>query len=134
MSANGTWFVLCERARALPLEQLAEQIRGRRGVTTVDVGAVVTVQLHDARTGRDANITVGLSTEPHVVLESAEIAERHAADRPDRDQIAAADARYELHWELRVTDEVYNTLAVIAGELEKACGAVIFDVTNGSFV
>jgi hypothetical protein len=133
----GTWFVLCERARTIPLTDLAQRVTHLRDVTDVTIGSIddsLQVTVRDSVTGRSAWIAVGLSTEPHVVLESAEIAEFHANDRSDRAAIAAADARYEIVWDLKYSYEVYNTLAGIAEKLEKATAGVIFHPAEARFI
>lgn len=129
MSNTGTWFVLCDAARAIPPGTLAERFASLKHATVLDRGGSLTITVHDSLTGRDAQIDVGFSSEPHVAIEAREIAERHG-----RPELSALHARYELVWDLRMTDEVYNTLAVIAEKLETACGGVIYDVTEGRFV
>jgi len=125
----GTWFVMCAREHALPIAKLKAQLASLRDAEVKRDGDALEITVHDRLTKRDAEITVGLSTESHVRIEAAEIAERK-----DRPEVAALDARYELLYDLRVSDPVYNTLCVVAGKLEKKCHGVIYDATAGRFV
>ncbi len=129
MTRTGTWFVMCERARAVPVRTIEPRIAKLRDVKVRDAGETLWLDVHDRLTGHDAEISVTLSTEDHVPIEAAEFAER--VRRPE---LAAFDARYELLWDIRLSDEVYNVLAVTAETLQKACDGVIYDVTNGRIV
>jgi hypothetical protein len=129
MSSTGTWFVMCAREHALPIAKVEALLGNLSHADMKRDGDALAVTVHDPMTKRDAGISVGLSTRKHVPIEAAEIAERE-----DRPEVAALDARYELLWDLRLSDEVFNTLCVIAGKLEKACHGVIYNVTNGMFV
>jgi hypothetical protein len=129
----GTWLVLCSAERTISLADLAERLHGRKGLARVELDGALVATVRDALSGRDVQVTVGLSTESHVPLEAAELAGRHP-DASVHDRLAALDARYELLWDLRDSDEVYNTLAVIAGILETTCDGVIYDATTDCFV
>lgn len=129
MPSAGTWFVMCDRKRASSIEELAAVLANLKHADVKRTGDELHITVHDPLTEHDADIAVGLAMESHVRVEAGEIAERRK-----RPEVAALDARYELVWDLRMSDEVYNTLCVIAERLEKACGGVIYDATNGRFV
>jgi hypothetical protein len=129
MSSTGTWFVLVDPSRALSLAQLAARIADLPDTTLRSYDDALVLDVHDDLTGNDADLTVGYSRAPHVVIEAAELADDH--ERPD---LARLEARYELLYDLRASDEVYNTLVRVAGALESACGGVIVDATSGRLV
>jgi len=119
----GTWFALCAADRRIGIEELAEQVGKLKGRTVRVEGGQLYVEV------AGAEIIVSVQAGADVLAEAAEIAERH-----DRSEVATHGARYELTWELDDSDAVYNTLVSISSRLEKHCGAVIFDATNGRFV
>lgn len=90
----GTWFVLCDRARAIALDHLAWQIAPLRNAVVECSDETLRVSVCDRHAGHDAEIRVGLSIEPHVVNESTEIAEFHgrtaATGRRSRPPMRAA--------------------------------------------
>ena len=124
---DGVWFVSCERRRAISLAELETRIAHLREVQVSTEPDQLVLEVRDSRSGTIASIVVGLSGDPHVAVEAAEIAER--LHRPD---LQALDARYELVFDLRLADEVYNTLVHVASALEEACGAVVYDANEGS--
>lgn len=77
---------------------------------------------------------VGLTTEPVVALEAAELAEEYAADRPDRDRIATYDARYVITWRLEESEHVFDTYYTIAYRLAGAVSGITFDTLERTFV
>ena len=117
----GTWFVLCDRARAIPVAELATQLADLYRATVRLDGDALAITAHDELTGRDADVTVGLSTAPHVKIESAEIG-------------VGADARYELVFDLRATDELLNTLLAVAHRIAKLTDGVVYDVDGAARV
>ncbi|HLU68851.1 MAG TPA: hypothetical protein VKZ63_21365 [Kofleriaceae bacterium] len=132
---TGTWLVLCRRERLISLDDLAARLQG---VKNIRVGSpdqdVLVVTALDRSTGASVDINVWINAEPHVALESAEIAEDFGEGRPDADVIAQADARYELLWDLALSYAAYNALCVISEVLATACGGVVFDATDGRIV
>ena len=136
----GIWFAYCARERLMSLDELARCLASERNLLLrLDQENLLLVTVHDSLTGNDADITVSIDTGPHVALEAAELAAGDltvdpGVPPPDREALCRADARYELTWELQFSDETYNPMMVIAGELIQACGAIIYDITNRRFV
>jgi hypothetical protein len=109
----------------------------------LDQPNLVLVTVHDSLTGNDADITVCIDTGPHVAIEAAELASGldlgeikidPGVPIPDKEVLRQSDARYEMTWDLRFSDETYNTMMIIVSDLTKACGAVTYDLTNQRFV
>jgi hypothetical protein len=141
---SGTWLAYCARRRALPLDDLGDRLSAATGnAARLDRPDLLIVPVHDSLTGNDAEVTVSLDTGPHVVVEAAELADDLAAGRhridpavpvPDAADLRSADARYELTWDVRFADEVYNTLMVLAELVIGECDATVYDATDGRFV
>lgn len=142
---HGTWLACCDRRRLMPLDELARRLASDRELTPrlEPGGDVLVVTVHDRLTGNVADVDVSIDTGAHVAREAAELAESLASGRitvddgvpvPDAASLARVDARYELTWELRWSDETYNTMMEIVGILMKECAAIVFDSTNGRFV
>lgn len=129
----GVWFVLCDRRRALAMADVRPRLVRIPCVAVAPAGGDAVVTVLPPQSSRPADITVGLSTAPHVVLESAEIA-RSAAERPDRAAIAAADARYELVWDPHDTEDVFEIVCEIANILASATGGAVYDTAADRFV
>ncbi|WP_437532781.1 hypothetical protein WME79_05340 [Sorangium sp. So ce726] len=128
---TGSWFVLCRRERLVSFVDVAPRLAklrdARVAVLEPDYMEIV---VDDSLTGNTATIEVFVSDEDHVKIESEETAENFA-DRPDRDAIAAADARYMLTWDLQYGDETYNTMCIVAEVLAKASDGIVYDTTGG---
>lgn len=133
MSA-ASWFVMCPAARAVPLDEIADSMRLPKRTTRTLDGDVIRFVTDDPEDGAKVEVTVGLSTAPHVPDEAAQIVAAFGDDLPDRDRVARYDARYELLWDARRSAAVFHVVASIAGSLQRACGGVIFDSTDGTFV
>ncbi|MBX3154850.1 MAG: hypothetical protein KF773_02535 [Deltaproteobacteria bacterium] len=132
---SGVWLAMFHRERLPSLDDVAREFRTLKNIDVVKTDQQTLVAtVHDALTGNAADITVGLNLESHVVLESDEFASEHAGERPDRDDIARMDARFELVWDLEYSDETYNPLLFMAEILHKMCGAVTFDTLTGQFI
>ena len=133
MGSSGTWLAMCDTERMLSIEQLATHVEVMKNTTVAVDGEVLVLTVDDELTGRTAEIIVGASTEPHVALESEEIAESFAEGHPRQAEIAAAKARYEITWDLRAYDELGNPLLILGESLGRLTGAIIFDAYAGSF-
>jgi hypothetical protein len=136
VSTVGVWLAMFPRERTpSSLGDLAAEIGQLEHLKVRSEGdkrLVVTV--FDTLTNRTADFTIGLNDEPHVIVESAEIAEQFGAERPDRDDIAKFDARFELVWSLDNGDETYNPMLWVSEILQDTCGAVVFDTVSGAFI
>lgn len=129
------WLALFNRARTPSFDNLATWFTAYPGVTAhkVDEQTLV-VTVFDDKTGHTAEVRVILDTAPHVAEEAIDLAEAFGSDRADRDQIANADARLEMTWDLVHSDETYNPMFFMVETLERECGAAIFDATNVRWV
>jgi hypothetical protein len=144
VTSSGTWFAYCERSRVLPLDQLAQRLSAVTGhAARLDQSNLLVIAVHDSMTGNDADVSVTLDIGSHVRAETAELADdlvagKHNIDPgvpvPDAEALRSADARYELTWDLRFSDEVYNTLIVLAELLIEECRAIVYDATHRRFV
>jgi hypothetical protein len=126
---NGVWFALCECQRAISISELKSRLSRLRNLQIHERGDELELEVRDRRSGELSAISIGFSSDPHVTIEAAEIADRHG-----RPELRALDGRYELIFDLQRADEVYNTLAHVAGELEEATGAVIYNANEGQFL
>lgn len=143
--SRGTWLAYCDRRRLIPLDAVGRHLasHGELAPRLDPAGKVLVVEVHDTMTGNVADIAVSIDTGPHVALEAAELAESLTSGRipidegvpiPDAAALARTDARYEITWDLRRSDETYNAMMWIAGILMEECGAIVFDSTNHRFV
>jgi hypothetical protein len=123
----GLWFVLCDRSRAISMSEVAERLPKVTYYTVARDGEALIITVLPPQSSEPAEITIGLSTADHVQHESQEIADEHAADRPDYAKIAAADARYEMVWEPHQTDDVFEIVDDAARRIAEATGGVIYD-------
>lgn len=72
-------------------------------------------------------LVIGLDAEPHVVIEAAEIAERHAVPG-----LAGCDRRFEILIEdLEATLDETNTLAEVQMTLQDLTNGYLFNDWNG---
>jgi hypothetical protein len=142
---HGTWLAYCDRRRLLPLDGLGRRLDANPELTPrLDPAAgVLVVTVHDRLTGNIADVAISIDLGTHVPQEAAELAERLTSREigvdagvpmPDPKVLARADARYELTWELRWSDETYNAMMEMADILLKECDAIVFDSTNDRFV
>jgi hypothetical protein len=129
MSA-GTWFVLFRRERTPAMADLRAELAL---VTAFRVRPIDDTTFSVTHEG--AEVTVALDTAPHVRAESAEIAERAPPDRPDlREKAAAADARWEIVWDLAQARQAFDAFMYVGGMLRRRTGGVIYDQKRGEFV
>lgn len=132
---TGSWFVLCRRDRLLSLTEIVPRLLPLTNarVETLEP-EFMEIIVDDALTGNRATIEVYKDAEPHVLLESQELADDFEDIRSDVDAIAKADARYVLTWDLRYGDETYNTMLAVAERLAEACDGIIYDTTTGDIL
>jgi hypothetical protein len=123
---TGNWLVLFERSRAPRIDTVIERVtRSYRCVVDKhsDEGFVLTIA--DALTRRTVTIEASLNFAPSVLRESAEIADDYAEGAPTHDAVARCDARWELMFDLRDSDETYSVLLAISEALHELCGAFV---------
>ena len=123
----GLWFVLCDRSRAISTSEIAARIPKVSYYTVELEDDLLVVTVLPPQSSEPAEFVVGLSTKEHIQSESTEIAEAHAVGRPDYTKIAAADARYEINWEPRHTDDVFEILDDVAKLIATTTGGVVYD-------
>lgn len=84
---------------------------------------------------RGHDVGVGIADGPHVLLESAELAERHGANRPNRQELAHCARRFEIAYELREDMDNFNTVCFIEHALQRLLGnhGITFDSGSGIF-
>jgi hypothetical protein len=124
---------MCPREKALPVRAVLEQVKmpSKARPRLAGEGLVLAVDTPD---GEEAEVHVALGTGDVIAQESAEIADEHGADRPDHDQIATYDARYEITWNLDESEHVFDTYHTIAYRIRRAVGGVTFDLVEKTFV
>lgn len=89
------WFVMCRRSRLLSMDDLVALVAQIRGITVVERRErVLELVATDPKSGARAPIELAIETGP----EAAEFA-LERADLELRDDLAVADARYEVTWE-----------------------------------
>lgn len=132
MSAKGKWFVLCRKADAVPIAEVARAIEMPSGTSARLDGEVLDVTAEVD--GERGVVSVWLQTSAAVAFESAEFAEEHGRGRPDQERIAKYDARYALEWDLEVTHVVFNAYYTLARRLADACRGVAFNAIDSEFV
>ena len=128
----------------MPLDALKDRLAMNTELTVErDQAEALLVTVHDSLTGKDADVTISIDTGAAVAAEAEELAQQVASGTlapepgvppPDARALAAAEARYEITWDLRSSDETYNAMAGIAAVLEQNCGAIIYDLTNRRLV
>lgn len=130
---TGNWFAMCSSERAIEIPALVDKLTfGSQETPRVD-GDELIVDVENEVDG-PGTLTIVLATEPHVVVEARELADRKGADRPDRAEIAKLDARYELSFPMDQASSVYDTVLDIAASLKKLCGGVVYNQVNGEFM
>ena len=77
---------------------------------------------------------IGFSCEPHVLLESQEIAERFGAQHPARAAIATASCRFELSSAVKNAMDHFNDIIFICHAAESIGPVYIFDPRAKEFV
>lgn len=132
--SGGTWFAMCPSSKAVELDALMKQVGWLGNEKPKLEGGRLVVAVRDDDTGKSGTLMVHLSKDASVVKEAAEFAESYGADRPDREQIATYDARYELTWKQADAGTVYDTVLLVTGKLKRLCGAVIFNSGDREFV
>lgn len=124
MSERGSCWVMFPATRAVSIER-AKEVLVEKGL---DVKA--------ARGGLDVAwgdgpvLHVALATGPGVREESAEVAEEFVEPGPERDALAACDARFEVEFELEETLDEINTLIDVQLGLQEATGGYLFNLWN----
>ena len=132
MSSSGIWMVLFERNHRPPIATALERTVAAYGCNVEmlsDENFVVTI--NDKLTGRSVSITGSLNLSPSVLDESEEFADDYAIGTPIYDAIVRCDARWELMFDLRDSDETYNVLLGIAESMHDMCGAIVFAASEG---
>ncbi|MGE0323300.1 MAG: hypothetical protein AB7K71_17415 [Polyangiaceae bacterium] len=132
--STATWFVMCPAGRAVSLGELIEALKLPRRTTCTLDGDGVRFTTDDPEDGAQVDVTVGLSRAAHVRDEAAQLVASFGAEQPNRDEVARYDARYEILWDAARSAATFHVVTSIAGALQKACGGVIFDSTDGTFV
>jgi hypothetical protein len=133
MSAHGTWFVMCDAARAIPIADVQAKVQMPSKATPRVEGDVLVLAVATPD-GDECVVRVALDTSDVVRKESAELADEYGAGRPDHDQIAAFDARYAITWVLAESERVFDTYYTIAYRLRRAVGGVTLDTVEQTFV
>jgi hypothetical protein len=79
-------------------------------------------------------IGIGLSDEPHVIVESKWLIDRCGADRADADQLRAASRRFEVRTDDDPNMDRFNDYVYVLEVLTSFLGAVAFKPGSGTFV
>ena len=119
----GVWFAMCPSSKSITLEALGEEVGKLKGRTAWVESGQLYVDVEEK-----AEIIVSLQQGKAVAAEAAEL-----ATKGKKAELAEADARYEITFEMHEADIVYNTVVSISNRLEKSCGAVIYDTNNARF-
>jgi hypothetical protein len=69
-------------------------------------------------------VRLSMAEGSEILADSIVIAERHAAGRPDRAQIAACDARIEVAWKADESDDVIDIVLALTTDLEELTSGV----------
>lgn len=77
---------------------------------------------------------ISLNNSPHVLAESKEMAEEFAAARPDKDEIAACDRRFEISTDADADMEYFNDYALMTERLGNLEGAKIWEGAQQEFM
>lgn len=126
MSSTGNWLVLFELKRAPRIDAVLERVRDSYGCTFEKASDEhFRITINDKITRRIVFIEGGLKSSPDVIRESEEIADDYAEGAPTHDAIARCDARWELVFDLRDSDETYNVLLGISEAMHEMSGAFV---------
>ena len=130
----GSWYVLCRRDNLVPLTNFATPLAGLRYGRVIEIDAdYAEIEIDDQLTGNKAKIRVFVDDEAQVADEVREIAALFP-DRADRDEIAAADVRYTISWDLAYSDETYNARCVIAETFARAAHGIVYELAEDRIV
>lgn len=118
------------------LEKLAKAIRTqfstpneKRKITVSIRGGTLRVTIENK-----FRFFIGFSSEPHVLKESQEIAEKFAAQHPDHAAIAAASCRFELGSGRDPQMDHFNDMVFICHAAESLGRVYIFNPRSMEFV
>jgi len=126
MSSTGVWMVLFQRDRAPRIDDVIARVTEQYGCAIEKFSDEhFRVTINDKITRRTVSIEGGLNRNPHVIRESEEIADEYAEGAPMHGAIASCDARWELMFDLRDSDETYNVLLGISETMHELCGAFV---------
>jgi hypothetical protein len=79
-------------------------------------------------------LRVSYSNEPHVIIESQDIARIFAKERDDKDIIASCASRFEVSSDDDANIEYFNAYVFVLEVLETIDGAILIDTIGGSFL
>jgi hypothetical protein len=82
----------------------------------------------------DWSLRLYFEGEPHVLVESEEIAEHYAASHPERKTIAACKRRLSMSGDDDPNMDHFNDYVFVMEVLESFPGVYLFDPREGSFV
>jgi len=87
----------------------------------------ITIQINDWK------CTVAFNTSESVLVESREMAEFFAKDRPDQSEIAKSEARFEVATDADMEMDYFNDYVEIVEQLESYDNAKVFEPSQGKF-
>ena len=82
----------------------------------------------------DWSLRVHFNSQPYVLEESKELAQYYAANRADKDLIAACASRFEIISDLDPEGNYFNYYVFVVELLEQFAGAITFDCQVRNFV
>ena len=125
-------FVLCPSYANASLEQAESKLRNFFEETTERIVR----QKHNKLLLMigDWSLRLHFNSEPYVLEESKELAQYYAANRADKDLIAACASRFEIISDLDPEGNYFNYYVFVVELLEQFAGAITFDCQVRNFV
>ena len=129
------WYeliVLLTDQSNLTVVELADRLRNRLShdpavTVSVEHGDSIRVQWHDW------SFHLNYESEPHVAVESAEIADLYASTHPGKPNIAVCERRISMSGDDDPSMDHFNDFLFIQEVLESFSGVYLFDPQEGAF-
>jgi hypothetical protein len=118
-------FILFHSDQRVTMPQVAEALGSLPGVEVAIIGPSKIVVREDGWP-----FTVYYATVPHVLAESHEMAQSHAAGRPDEEFIATCDRRFEVSWIPDPQMKHFNTWLFVTHKVEALVNGVTLDAAG----
>lgn len=128
-------MVLLSDETTLTVESLADRLK-KRFAYDLNVTVVVEGEKADLLLVQwgDWSFHLGYESEPHVVIESEEIADHYAASHPEQKKIAACKRRLSMSGDDDPNMDHFNDYLFVMEILESFPGVYLFDPQDGAFV